>query len=68
MRRDLVHAIRKKRPGVYIESFIFHQDNAPAHRARETLLTIDFLGFERLGHAPYSPDLAPIDYAIFPKL
>ena len=31
-------------------------------------MTIDFLGFERLEHPPYSPDLAPMDFAVFPRL
>jgi len=66
--RDLVRTIRRKRPDVEIESLVFHQDNAPAHRASETIITIDFLGFERFDHSPYSPDLAPVDFAIFPKL
>ena len=42
LRRDLVRAIRRKRPDVEIESLVFHQDNAPAHRAQETIMTIDF--------------------------
>jgi histone-lysine N-methyltransferase SETMAR len=50
------------------EELIYHQDNAPAHRAIETLDTIDFLGMERIPHAPYSPDLAPMDFALFPRL
>ena len=68
IRRHLLHAIRKKRPGAEPENFLFHQDNAPAHRATDTLLTIDFLGFERINHAPYSPDCAPMDFAVFPQL
>ncbi|XP_052779486.1 histone-lysine N-methyltransferase SETMAR-like [Mya arenaria] len=68
LRRDLVHAIQKKRPDVEIENLIFHQDNARAHRAQETLMMIDFLGFERLNHSPYSPEPAPMDFAIFPRL
>lgn len=68
IRRDLSNAIRKKRPDSEIENLIFHQDNAPAHRSEDTLMTIDFLGYERLRHAPYSPDLAPMDFAIFPRL
>ncbi|XP_060555546.1 histone-lysine N-methyltransferase SETMAR-like [Ruditapes philippinarum] len=68
VRRDLTNAIRKKRAGCDIENLIFHQDNAPAHRADETLLTIDFLGYERLRHPPYSPDLAPLDFCVFPRL
>jgi len=38
---------------------MLNQDNAPAHRAQETIMTIDALGFERLDHSPFSPDLAP---------
>ena len=47
---------------------MFHQDNAPAHRTQGTIITIDFKGLKRLDHIPYSPDLAPMDFAIFPKL
>ena len=32
------------------------------------LLTIDFLGFQWIDHSPYSPDLAPFDFAVFPCL
>jgi histone-lysine N-methyltransferase SETMAR len=68
VRRDLTNAFREKGAGCDIENLIFHQDNAPAHRADETLLTIDFLGYERLRHPPYSPDLAPLDFCVFPRL
>ena len=64
----MTNAIRKKRPGIAIEELVFHQDNAPSHRATYTLLTIDFLGYERINHAPYSPDLAPMDSVVFPRL
>ena len=52
----------------FLESLVFHQNNARAHGAQETIMTIDFLGFERLDHSPYSPNLAPVDFAIFPKI
>lgn len=68
VQRHLSAALRKKRPNTEIENLIFHQDNAPAHRAVETIRTIDFLGYERLPHAPYSPDLAPCKFSIFPRL
>ena len=64
----MTHALRKKRPECDIETLTLHKDNAPAHRSEDTLMTIDFLGYERLRHAPYSPDLAPMDFAIFPRL
>ena len=67
IRRDLTKALRRKRSGMEIEEIIYHHDNAPSHRAADTLETIDFLGMERLEHAHYSPDLAPIDFALFPR-
>ena len=54
LRRDLVNAMRKKRPCERIE------DNAPAHRADSTVLELDLLGSDRVVHAPYSPGLAPM--------
>lgn len=66
----MVQALRKKRPGMEenIENVLLHQDNAPAHRARYTELELDVLGIGRLEHAPYSPDLAPLDFALFPAV
>ena len=43
-------------------------DNAPSHRSR---LVTEFLVKNHiipLHHSPYSPDLAPCDYYLFPKL
>ncbi|XP_061190225.1 histone-lysine N-methyltransferase SETMAR-like [Saccostrea echinata] len=68
IRRDLLHAVRKKRPGTNLAEMILHQDNAPAHRAETTILELDLLGLERVEHAPYSPDLAPMDFKVFPTV
>ncbi|VVC33042.1 Transposase, type 1 [Cinara cedri] len=49
-------------------SWILHQDNAPAHNA---LSVKQYLAGKRtpvLEHAPYSPDLAPCDFILFPKM
>ena len=46
----------------------FHQDNAPVHNS---ILVTDFLtkmGIKTVPHPPYSPDLAPCDFWLFPKL
>ena len=46
----------------------FHKDNAPI---RNSILVIDYLtkmGIETVPHSPYSPDLAPCDFWLFPKL
>ncbi len=66
----MVHALRKKRRHLAdnLENVVLHQDNAPSHTAVHTQLEIDVLGFQRVEHPPYSPDLAPLDFAYFPKL
>ena len=68
LRRHLVQALRKKRPNIPIEDFILHQDNASPHTAESTTLEIDLIGFNTIRHPPYSPDLAPFDFAIFPEI
>jgi len=48
-------------------SFLLH-DNAPLHRA---VAVQEFLAQKQvrlLNHPPYSPDLSPCDYFLFPKL
>lgn len=63
-----MHAIQKKRPDVDLCDLILHQDNAPPHTAASTQLEIDVLGFQRLRHPPYSPDLAPMDFRVFSEV
>jgi len=48
-------------------SFSWH-DNAPTHRALATQKKVAYLGFRCLDHSPYSSDLAPSDYHLFPRL
>ena len=40
----------------------------PAHRALATQKKLAYLGFQCLDHPPYTPDLAPSDYHLFPGL
>jgi len=47
---------------------LFLHDNAPAHRTITTHKKLAYLGFQYLDHPPYSPDLAPSDYHLFPEL
>ena len=63
-----MNTIRKKRPGKRIEDFLLHQDNAPVHRADSTVLELNLLGLDRVFHAPYSPDLAHMDFKVFPTV
>ena len=43
-------------------------DNAPSHRALATQKKLAHLGFQCLDHPPYSPELTPPDYQLFPGL
>jgi histone-lysine N-methyltransferase SETMAR len=43
-------------------------DGARPHTAAATVNRIATFGWERLDHAPYSPDLAPSDFHFFPTL
>jgi histone-lysine N-methyltransferase SETMAR len=50
------------------KEIIFHQDNAPAHKRVLAMGKLRDLHYELLEHPPYSPDLAPFDFSLFPKL
>lgn len=60
--------IKKKRPHLAKKKILFHQDNAPSHKAKVTEEKFKQLGWELLPHPPYSPDLAPSDYHLFTEL
>ena len=47
---------------------LFLQDNALAHQELATQKKLNYLGFQCLDHPPYSLDLAPSDYHLFPGL
>jgi histone-lysine N-methyltransferase SETMAR len=47
---------------------LFLHDNGPAHRALATQKKLAYLVFRCLDHPPYSLDLAPSDYHLFPGL
>jgi len=44
------------------------QDNASIHTSNTSTGTLDQCGFQVLQHPPYSPDLAPSDFALFSYL
>ena len=61
-------ALKKKRPGLPMDYFLLHQDNASPHTAESTRLEINLIGFGTVSHPPYSPDLAPMDFSVFPTI
>jgi histone-lysine N-methyltransferase SETMAR len=60
--------IREERPGLQKKGIIFHQDNAPAHKSVFAMGKLRGMQYELLEHPSYSPDLAPSDFYVFPKL
>jgi len=47
---------------------LFHHDSAPARTSALAKAKLVELGYELLPHPPYSPDLAPCDFFLFPNL
>lgn len=67
--RRLREDIRRKRPNLWAEkTWMLHDDNAPAHRALTTRQFCTRNEMTIVPHPPYSPDLAPCDFFLFPKM
>ena len=66
---EFMKRFRRKRPALFKSGqWHFHQDNAPVHNS---ILVTDYLtklGIKTAHHPPYSPDLAPCDFWLFPNL
>ena len=64
-----MYQIALKRPTLFKSGqWHFHQDNAPVHNS---ILVTDYLtkmGIKTVAHLLYSPELAPCDFWLFPKL
>jgi [histone H3]-lysine36 N-dimethyltransferase SETMAR len=65
---NLRRAIQNKRRGMLTKGVRFHHDNARPHTANRTTALIERFGWEMVSHPPYSPDLAPSDFHLFPEL
>lgn len=60
--------LERERPKAGLRRIFLHHDNASAHTASKTISFLDATDVELVGHPPYSPDLAPCDFFLFPKL
>ena len=56
-----------KRPGKLTKGDLFHQDNAPAQKYVVAMAAVRDCDSQVVDHPPYSPDLAPFDYFLFPN-
>ena len=66
--RQLRKTIKSKRPGKLKKGVLFHQDNAAALKSVVAMFDVRDCGFELVDHPPYSPDLAPSHYFLFPNM
>jgi len=60
--------LKEKRCGKITKVVVFLHDNDPAHQALATQKKLASLGSQCLDYPPYSLDLAPSDYNLFPGL
>lgn len=60
--------IAEKRPHLKKKKPLYHHDNAPVHSCLVAQAKLHEIGFELVPQPPYSPDLAPSDYYLFPNL
>lgn len=61
--------MRKKRPQQWRSGqWWFHQDNAPCHKSMLVTTWMADRGMKPVQHPPYSPDLAPCDFFLFPRM
>ena len=58
----------EKRPGLQKKKIVFYQDNALAHKSVLAMGKLRDLHYELLENRPYSPNLAPSEFCLFPKL
>ena len=61
-------AIVKKRSGRSMKKVLFHHGNAPVHSKRLAQQKFNALCFKLFPHTAYSPDSAPSNFHLFPKL
>ena len=66
--RKLRTKFAEKCPGKLHCGILFHHNNAPAHSSWIVKDVLREFQWELLPHPPYSPDLAPSDFFLFPKL
>ena len=66
--KQLRKAVKSKRSGKLTKWVLLHQDNASVHKSIIAMAAVHDCGFTLLDHPPYSPDLAPLDYFLFPNM
>jgi hypothetical protein len=67
--RRLREEVRRKHPAMWASNdWFIHHDNAPAHTALSVQWFLATNNMAVVLHPPYSPDLAPCDFFLLPKI
>ena len=66
--KKLRNSIKTERRGMLTRGVRLLQDNAPVHNLHVAQTETRSCGYEILPHPPYSPDLAPSDFHLFPTM
>ena len=66
--RRFLKACKAKCPEIASGEWFLHWDNAPVHTSKSVRDFLTRNNIQLLNHPPYSSDLAPSDYFLFPKL
>ena len=65
---QVLHHCQQTSPTRTGPRILLHHDNAAPHKAKLTTSYIEDQRLSLLPHPPYSPDLAPCDFWLFPKI
>jgi histone-lysine N-methyltransferase SETMAR len=65
---QLKYILREKCHRKVTKGFLFLRDSVPAHRELTSQKKLAYMGLRCLDHPPFSPDLASLDYHLFPGL
>ena len=60
--------VRRKQPELWRNGWILRQNNAPAHNALPVKQLLATKNITVLEQPPYSPNLAPCDFYLFPEI
>jgi len=65
---QLRNPIREKHRGKISKGVLLQHGNARVHTCKVAMDAVERNGYELIPHTPYSPDLAPSDFFLFPNL
>jgi histone-lysine N-methyltransferase SETMAR len=63
----LRESVRRQRPELWPDKWILHHEKEPAHDALSVREFLAKKSVTKMDHPPYSPDLPPCNFWLFPK-